>query len=77
MMDTFSGMKSVHRRWTAVIAVGLATFSVVTTEMLPVGLLTSIAETLSITTGSAGLMISCQHYWQRYSPRSWSLHRVE
>lgn len=58
MMDTFSGMKSVRRRWTAVIAVGLATFSVVTTEMLPVGLLTSIAETLSITTGSAGLMIS-------------------
>ncbi|VTM12809.1 Purine ribonucleoside efflux pump nepI [Raoultella terrigena] len=57
MMDTFSGMKSVHR-WTAVIAVGLATYSVVTTEMLPVGLLTSIAETLSITTGSAGLMIS-------------------
>ncbi|MCE9900179.1 MFS transporter [Raoultella terrigena] len=57
-MDTFSGMKSVRRRWTAVIAVGLATFSVVTTEMLPVGLLTSIAETLSITTGSAGLMIS-------------------
>ncbi|WP_421672609.1 MFS transporter [Raoultella terrigena] len=56
-MNTFSGMKSVHR-WTAVIAVGLATFSVVTTEMLPVGLLTSIAETLSITTGSAGLMIS-------------------
>ncbi|WP_404684643.1 MFS transporter [Raoultella terrigena] len=57
-MDTFSGMKSVRRRWTAVIAVGLATFSVVTTEMLPVGLLTSIAETLSTTTGSAGLMIS-------------------
>ncbi|MGS4818287.1 MFS transporter [Raoultella terrigena] len=57
-MNTFSGMKSVRRRWTAVIAVGLATFSVVTTEMLPVGLLTSIAETLSITTGSAGLMIS-------------------
>ena len=58
MMNTFSGMKSIRRRWTAVIAVGLATFSVVTTEMLPVGLLTSIAETLSITTGSAGLMIS-------------------
>ncbi|MEX0528783.1 MFS transporter [Raoultella terrigena] len=57
-MNTFSGMKSVRRRWTAVIAAGLATFSVVTTEMLPVGLLTSIAETLSITTGSAGLMIS-------------------
>lgn len=51
-------VKSVRHAWTAVMAVGLATFSVVTTEMLPVGLLTSIASTLSITTGSAGLMIS-------------------
>lgn len=57
-MNTFSTMKPVRNSWTAVIAVGLATFSVVTTEMLPVGLLTSIAGTLSITTGSAGLMIS-------------------
>ncbi|WP_328701279.1 MFS transporter [Cellvibrio polysaccharolyticus] len=39
-------------------AVGLATFSVVTTEMLPVGLLTSIANTLESSTGTAGLMIS-------------------
>lgn len=44
--------------WFAVIAVGLATFSVVTTEMLPVGLLTSIAGTLETSTGTAGLMIS-------------------
>ncbi len=58
MMNIFSSMDSVRHTWTAVIAVGLATFSVVTTEMLPVGLLTSIAGTLSITTGSAGLMIS-------------------
>jgi len=57
-MNTFSTMDSVRHTWTAVIAVGLATFSVVATEMLPVGLLTSIAGTLSITTGSAGLMIS-------------------
>ncbi|WP_456309853.1 MFS transporter [Serratia proteamaculans] len=57
-MNIFSSMDSVRHTWTAVIAVGLATFSVVTTEMLPVGLLTSIAGTLSITTGSAGLMIS-------------------
>jgi predicted MFS family arabinose efflux permease len=42
----------------AVTAVGLATFSVVTTEMLPVGLLTVIAETLGTSTGTAGLMIS-------------------
>lgn len=58
MMNTFSTMKPVRNSWTAVIAVGLATFSVVTTEMLPVGLLTSIAGTLCITTGNAGLMIS-------------------
>lgn len=44
--------------WLAVTAVSLATFSVVTTEMLPVGLLTPIAETLDISTGTAGLMIS-------------------
>ncbi|MDV9042866.1 MFS transporter [Stenotrophomonas sp. RAC2] len=44
--------------WWAVAAVGLATFSVVTTEMLPVGLLTPIAESLGASTGSAGLMIS-------------------
>lgn len=44
--------------WLAVMAVGLAIFSVVTTELLPVGLLTPIAETLNITPGTAGLMVS-------------------
>lgn len=57
-MSTVSDITSVRGLWTPVAAVGLATFSVVTTEMLPVGLLTSIAGTLSVTTGSAGLMIS-------------------
>lgn len=57
-MSTVSDITSVRSLWTPVAAVGLATFSVVTTEMLPVGLLTSIAGTLSVTTGSAGLMIS-------------------
>lgn len=46
------------RFWLPVIAVSLATFSVVTTEMLPVGLLTPIADTLNTATGTAGLMIS-------------------
>lgn len=49
---------SARRPWVAVTAVGLVTFSVVTTEMLPVGLLTPIAETLGISTGTAGLTIS-------------------
>ncbi len=44
--------------WPAVIAAGLATFAVVTTEMLPVGLLTAIAAALGITTGQAGWMMS-------------------
>lgn len=44
--------------WWAVTAVSLATFSVVTTEMLPVGLLTPIADALETSTGTAGLMIS-------------------
>nr|WP_274727194.1 MFS transporter [Xenorhabdus bovienii] len=46
------------RPWLAVTAIGLSTFSVVTTEMLPVGLLNPIADTLNSTVGTAGLMIS-------------------
>ncbi|MFJ1574255.1 MFS transporter [Pseudomonas sp. NPDC088322] len=49
---------SAQHPWLAVSAVGLATFSVVTTEMLPVGLLPPIAESLNTSTGTAGLMIS-------------------
>ncbi|WP_299998688.1 MFS transporter [uncultured Cedecea sp.] len=48
----------VQHSWLAVSAVGLAIFSVVTTELLPVGLLTPIAEELNITSGTAGLMVS-------------------
>lgn len=44
--------------WLAVLAVGLSTFSVVTTEMLPVGLLTPIANALGSSTGTAGTLIS-------------------
>ncbi|MBC3337461.1 MFS transporter [Pseudomonas proteolytica] len=60
-MSTFSpnpAATPAQHPWMAVTAVGLATFSVVTTEMLPVGLLTPIAETLDTSTGTAGLMIS-------------------
>lgn len=49
---------AARRPWLAVSAVCLATFSVVTTEMLPVGLLTSIAGSLGTSMGRAGLMIS-------------------
>lgn len=55
---TVSEQADARHPWLAVVAVGLATFCVVTTEMLPVGLLTPIAQTLDTSAGTAGLMIS-------------------
>ncbi|MCD0505007.1 MFS transporter [Bordetella petrii] len=46
------------RPWLAVASGGLATFAVVTTEMLPVGLLTSIAQTVHASTGTTGLLLT-------------------
>ncbi|WP_214323308.1 MFS transporter [Nonomuraea sediminis] len=48
----------VRTRWLAVSSVAVGTFAVVTSEMLPVGLLTSIAADLSVSDGTAGLMVS-------------------
>ncbi|MFG1704676.1 MFS transporter [Nonomuraea sp. M3C6] len=45
-------------RWLAVLSVAIGTFTIVTSEMLPVGLLTSIAATLGVSDGTAGLMMS-------------------
>ncbi|MEU7582460.1 MFS transporter [Streptomyces sp. NPDC041068] len=42
----------------AVVAVAAATFSVVTTEMLPVGLLTSMGSGLRVSDGTAGLTVT-------------------
>jgi predicted MFS family arabinose efflux permease len=47
-----------RRGWPGVAAAGLATFSVVTTEMLPVGLLLPIADSLDMSAGMGGLMLS-------------------
>ena len=41
-------------RWPPVLAVALSTFTVVTAEMLPVGILTPIATALDVPTGTAG-----------------------
>lgn len=56
--STAASTTTAKHPWLAVAAMGLATFSVVTTEMLPVGLLTTIADTLNTSTGQAGLTIS-------------------
>lgn len=57
--------------WLATFAIGLSTFTVVTAEMLPVGLLTPIVSTLNASIGRAGLLISCLPCSPRCSPRWW------
>jgi predicted MFS family arabinose efflux permease len=49
---------TTRARWLAVSSVAMGTFTIVTSEMLPVGLLTSIAATLGVSEGTAGLMMS-------------------
>lgn len=49
---------ATRARWLAVSSVAVGTFTIVTSEMLPVGLLTSIAATLGVSDGTAGLMMS-------------------
>ncbi|MEV0230494.1 MFS transporter [Nonomuraea sp. NPDC050786] len=49
---------ATRARWLAVSAVAVGTFTIVTSEMLPVGLLTSIASTLGVSEGTAGLMMT-------------------
>jgi predicted MFS family arabinose efflux permease len=44
--------------WLAVLSVALGIFSIVTTEILPIGLLTSIGSTFHISEGTAGLMMT-------------------
>ncbi|MFE5853042.1 hypothetical protein ACFQ61_07455 [Streptomyces sp. NPDC056500] len=45
-------------RWTAVSAVALGTFLLVTAEQLPIHLLTSMGSALSVSEGTAGLMVT-------------------
>ncbi|MDA0637123.1 MFS transporter [Nonomuraea sp. MCN248] len=45
-------------RWLAVTSLAMGTFAIVTSEMLPVGLLTSISGELGVSDGTAGLMMS-------------------
>ncbi|MYS57194.1 MULTISPECIES: MFS transporter [Streptomycetaceae] len=49
---------STAKNWSAVAAVAAGTFSVVTSEMLPVGLLTSIGGELHASDGTAGLAVT-------------------
>ncbi|MFC4111415.1 MFS transporter [Nonomuraea zeae] len=55
MTDISAGTQA---RWPAVLSVAVGTFTIVTSEMLPVGLLTSIASDLGVSDGTAGLMMT-------------------
>lgn len=45
-------------RWAAVAALAAVTFTVVTAEMLPVGLLTPVGDALAVSEGTAGLTLT-------------------
>lgn len=45
-------------RWGAVASLAVGTFATVTTEFLPIGLLPSIAKSLGVSEGQAGLMVT-------------------
>lgn len=55
--DLPTPIQGARRPWLAVTAVGMATFSVVTTEMLPVGLFVPITAALEVSVGVGGLML--------------------
>lgn len=48
--------------WLAVLAVTMGIFSIVTTEILPIGLLTSIGSSFAVSDGTAGLMMTMPGY---------------
>ena len=51
-------MLDARRGWFAVVAVALGLFAMVTTELLPVGLLSPVAASLDVSEGTAGLMVT-------------------
>jgi predicted MFS family arabinose efflux permease len=50
--------RSPVKGWLAVLAVALGIFSLMTSELLPVGLLTPVGSALDVSEGTAGLMVT-------------------
>jgi len=57
-MTTIVDPPIVRARWLAVTSLAVGSFTVVTSEMLPVGLLTPIGRELGVSDGTAGLLMS-------------------
>ncbi|MFI9255121.1 MFS transporter [Streptomyces sp. NPDC053069] len=54
-----AGQQAPHKsHWPAVTAVALGTFLLVTAEQLPIGLLTAVGSALSVSEGTAALMVT-------------------
>jgi predicted MFS family arabinose efflux permease len=51
-------VKSPRAAWLAVGSMAVGTFATVSTEFMPIGLLTNIAEGLQVSEGTAGLMVT-------------------
>ena len=49
---------STRSAWLAVASIAVGTFAMVSTEFMPIGLLTDIARGLNVSDGTAGLMIT-------------------
>ena len=58
MPDGTAATRSPLVGWLAVVSVMMGIFSIVTTEILPIGLLTPVAGTFGISDGTAGLMMT-------------------
>ena len=58
--DALSGAApdSSRAAWLAVGSIAVGTFAMVTTEFLPIGLLTDIGAGLQVSDGTAGLMVT-------------------
>lgn len=55
---THSSGRALPRAWFAVTALGVGSFSIVTAELAPIGLLSPIASELGVTTATAGLAVT-------------------
>ncbi|MFW0887909.1 MFS transporter [Pseudomonas sp. P105] len=57
-LSTTPNTQTAPASWSAVVAIGVGAFMLVTAEFLPVGLLPQIAQDLAISEGQAGLMVT-------------------
>ncbi|WP_079143801.1 MFS transporter [Streptomyces luteocolor] len=55
--ETEAGARPALVSWLAVLSLALGIFSIVTTEILPIGLLTPIGDTFATSDGTSGLMM--------------------